>query len=44
MWKTHGLAPHRWRRFKLSNDPDFANGDGKHHAGDADRLGRHGAK
>jgi transposase len=24
IWKTHGLAPHRWRRFKLSNDPAFA--------------------
>jgi len=24
IWKTHGLAPHRWRRFKLSNDPGFA--------------------
>lgn len=23
IWKTHGLAPHRWRRFKLSNDPAF---------------------
>ena len=23
IWKAHGLAPHRWRRFKLSNDPDF---------------------
>ena len=23
-WKTHGLAPHRWRSFKLSNDPAFA--------------------
>jgi transposase len=23
IWKTHGLAPHRWRQFKLSNDPDF---------------------
>ena len=21
IWKAHGLAPHRWRRFKLSNDP-----------------------
>lgn len=24
IWKTHGLAPHRFRRFKLSNDPAFA--------------------
>jgi hypothetical protein len=24
IWRAHGLAPHRWRRFKLSNDPDFA--------------------
>jgi hypothetical protein len=24
IWKTHGLAPHRWRAFKLSNDPAFA--------------------
>ena len=24
IWKVHGLAPHRWRRFKLSNDPAFA--------------------
>jgi len=23
IWKAHGLAPHRFRRFKLSNDPDF---------------------
>ncbi len=23
MWKAHGLSPHRWRNFKLSNDPDF---------------------
>ncbi len=23
-WKAHGLAPHRWRTFKLSNDPAFA--------------------
>ncbi|RME99520.1 MAG: IS630 family transposase [Alphaproteobacteria bacterium] len=23
IWKAYGLAPHRWRRFKLSNDPDF---------------------
>lgn len=22
--KAHGLAPHRWRSFKLSNDPAFA--------------------
>src|SRR3954454_21517055 len=22
-WKAHGLAPHRVRRFKLSNDPEF---------------------
>lgn len=24
IWKTHGLAPHRWRQFKLSTDPAFA--------------------
>ena len=24
IWKAHGLAPHRFRRFKLSNDPLFA--------------------
>jgi len=24
IWKGHGLAPHRWRSFKLSNDPAFA--------------------
>jgi transposase len=23
IWKAHGLAPHRWRQFKLSNDPAF---------------------
>src|SRR5919106_3024571 len=23
IWKAHGLAPHRWRQFKLSNDPKF---------------------
>lgn len=23
IWKAHGLAPHRWRHFKLSNDPVF---------------------
>jgi transposase len=23
IWKAHGLSPHRWRRFKLSNDPAF---------------------
>jgi hypothetical protein len=23
IWKTHGLAPHRIRTFKLSNDPKF---------------------
>jgi hypothetical protein len=22
--KAHGQAPHRWQRFKLSNDPAFA--------------------
>ncbi len=22
--KAHGLSPHRWRQFKLSNDPAFA--------------------
>ena len=21
--KVHGLQPHRWRKFKLSNDPQF---------------------
>jgi len=24
IWKTYGLAPHRWRALKLSNDPAFA--------------------
>jgi transposase len=24
IWKAHGLAPHRWRNFKLSTDPAFA--------------------
>jgi len=24
IWKAHGLAPHRFRQFKLSNDPAFA--------------------
>ncbi len=24
IWNAHGLAPHRWRSFKLSNDPAFA--------------------
>jgi len=24
IWKAHGLAPLRWRRFELSNDPAFA--------------------
>ena len=24
IWKADGLAPHRWRSFKLSNDPAFA--------------------
>lgn len=24
IWKSHGLSPHRWRQFKLSNDPAFA--------------------
>jgi hypothetical protein len=23
IWKAHGLAPHRWRSFKISKDPDF---------------------
>ena len=23
IWKAHGLAPHRWKAFKLSNDPAF---------------------
>ena len=23
IWREHGLAPHRWRVFKLSNDPAF---------------------
>jgi len=23
IWKAHGLSPHRWRHFKLSNDPAF---------------------
>ena len=24
IWQAHGLAPHRWRQFKLSNDKAFA--------------------
>ena len=24
IWKLHGLQPHRYRQFKLSNDPKFA--------------------
>ncbi len=24
IWKSHGLQPHRYRQFKLSNDPSFA--------------------
>src|SRR3546814_8020242 len=24
IWHDHGLAPHRWRSFKLSNDKAFA--------------------
>ena len=24
IWKARGLSPHRWRQFKLSNDPAFA--------------------
>ena len=24
VWRSHGLQPHRWRLFKLSNDPGFA--------------------
>jgi hypothetical protein len=24
IWHDHGLAPHRWRSFKLSNDKSFA--------------------
>ena len=24
IWRSHGLQPHRSRRFKLSNDPQFA--------------------
>ena len=24
IWRQHGLAPHRFRRFKLSTDPEFA--------------------
>ena len=24
LWRNHGLAPHRWRAFKLSKDPAFA--------------------
>jgi hypothetical protein len=23
IWKAYGLQPHRWRQFKLSNDPQF---------------------
>ncbi len=29
IWKAHGLTPHRWRRFKLSKHPAFAD---KRHA------------
>ena len=24
IWQAHGLAPHRWRQFKRSNDTAFA--------------------
>jgi hypothetical protein len=24
IWRSHGLQPHRFRRFKLSSDPQFA--------------------
>ena len=24
IWQAHELGPHRWRHFKLSNDPAFA--------------------
>ena len=24
IWQAHGLSPHRWRQFKLSNDRAFA--------------------
>ena len=24
IWRAHGFQPHRWRQFKLSNDPRFA--------------------
>jgi nitrogen regulatory protein PII-like uncharacterized protein len=24
IWKAHGLSPHRWRQFKLPDDPAFA--------------------
>ncbi len=24
IWRAHGLAPHRWRQFKLSKDPAFS--------------------
>jgi hypothetical protein len=24
IWNANGLAPHRWRQFKLSRDPTFA--------------------
>ena len=24
IWQAHGLGPHRWRQFKLWNDPEFA--------------------
>lgn len=23
IWRAHGLPPHRFRQFKLSNDPEF---------------------
>ena len=37
IWHDHGLAPHRWRSFKLSNDKAFAEkrgGSGNLHSGD----------
>src|SRR3546814_12168224 len=38
IWHDHGLAPHRWRSFKLSNDKDFA--DKLHGRSEARRVGK----
>ena len=39
IWRSHGLAPHRVRQFKLSNDPKFAD-KLKDVVGQAQRRGR----